>query len=273
MSVRPAAVAGRFYPADEHDIRDFISHALSACAQEINHPKALIVPHAGYIYSGFTAAHAYATLNAKLVRRVVLLGPAHRVPFHGMALPDANSFETPLGEVKLDKSGMSDLLALPDVCIHDAAHTMEHSLEVQLPFLQEVLTDFTLIPVCVGAVGASSVADALDCLWGAEDTLIVISSDLSHFHPYDMARVIDQQSIRKVLSMDTPLSHEEACGATPINGLLEICKQRLLEPHLLDYRNSGDTAGDKLRVVGYTSIAFTEPDHTSEPAHRENNNE
>jgi MEMO1 family protein len=258
MSVRPPAVAGQFYPDNADELLTYIRQTLSRCSTLIAHPKAIIVPHAGYIYSGLTAACAYATLDAKRVHRVLLLGPAHRMPFYGMSLPDSDAFATPLGQVTLDRQAMDELLELPDVSLNAAAHTLEHSLEVQLPFLQATLTNFTLVPVCVGSADIASVASAIDHMWGDEDTLIVISSDLSHFHTYDIAKNIDQQSIEKILAGTPDLNHEQACGATPVNGLLLAAKHHPITPHLLDYRNSGDTAGDKHRVVGYTSIAFTE---------------
>jgi len=257
MSVRPAAVAGQFYPDNAGELRSFVRQALARCSPVVRQPKAIIVPHAGYIYSGQTAAHAYATLDAKRVRRVVLLGPAHRVPFYGLSLPAADAFATPLGDIPLDRQGMDVLLHLPHVSVNAAAHQYEHSLEVQLPFLQETLTDFSLIPLCVGTADAATVASVIAHMWGNDDTLIVISSDLSHFHPYTVAKKIDGQSIEQMLSMHPDLTHEQACGAIPVNGLLLALQAHPLTPHLLDYRNSGDTAGDKQRVVGYASIAFT----------------
>ncbi len=258
LSIRPPAVAGQFYPADRAELEILIRHVLGQAETDVRDPKALIVPHAGYIYSGATAAHAYATLDRNKVRRVLLFGPAHRVPFYGLALPDADAFATPLGEVPLDQPSMQKLMSLPHIARFPAAHVLEHSLEVQLPFLQMVLDDFTLVPVCVGSADAADVATAMLELWGSHETLIVVSSDLSHFHPYEIARNIDQQSIGRILAGDVSLSHEQACGATPVNGLLEAGRAHPLQPYLLDYRNSGDTAGDRLSVVGYTSIAFRE---------------
>ncbi len=256
MSVRPAAVAGQFYPQNCDELRAMIRVLLADCHVDIHQAKALIAPHAGYIYSGPTAAHAYATLDAARIKRVVLLGPAHRVPFYGLSLPSANAFATPLGQVPLDEQLMEEALALPHVSVNAEAHAMEHSLEMQIPFLQEVLDDFTLIPLCVGAADIGSVANVVNHLWGGDETLVVISSDLSHFHPYAEARDIDQQSIARILAMQPDLDHEQACGATPVNGLLLAAASHQLTPHLLDYRNSGDTAGDKQSVVGYPAIAF-----------------
>ncbi len=257
MSVRPPAVAGQFYPQDADELRSLIRGLLAECTPAICQPKALIVPHAGYIYSGLTAAYAYATLDASRIRRVVLLGPAHRLAFSGLSLPDADVFATPLGQIPLERQTMDKLLELPDISVNKAAHALEHSLEVQLPFLQEVLDYFTLIPLCVGSADIVSVAATIESLWGNTDTLILISSDLSHFHPYAEARDIDQHSIAHILSMHASLNHEQACGATPVNGMLLAAAEHSLVPHLLDYRNSGDTAGDKQSVVGYTAIGFT----------------
>jgi len=260
MSVRPAAVASLFYPGSSPELCAFISGALNdASMQRPSNPpipKAIIVPHAGYIYSGPTAAFAYTTLKDSNFNRVILLGPAHRLPFCGMALSGYDAFSTPLGEVKLDVAGRQALLELPEVAINDAAHAQEHSLEVQLPFLQTVLQGFTLLPICIGSVQPEAVERVIETLWHDEGTLFVISSDLSHYHPYAEARALDQDSIETILQMRAPLDHDQACGATGINALLPLARRFGLTPKLLDYRNSGDTAGDKDRVVGYASIAF-----------------
>jgi AmmeMemoRadiSam system protein B len=260
MSVRPSAVAGQFYPAQGDDLRTFISQALAHAPARpdggAGKPKAIIVPHAGYIYSGITAACAYATLDGTAIERVVALGPAHRVPFYGMALPDADAFATPLGDVALDREGMELALAQPQVAVYGAAHALEHSLEVQLPFLQMTLGDFELVPLCVGSVDAGHVALVIEQLWGGEETLFVISSDLSHFHPYNIANDLDRQTIELVLSMQAGLAHDQACGATPVNAMMIAAKRHGLQVELLDYRNSGDSAGDKASVVGYAAFAL-----------------
>jgi len=262
MSVRPAAVASLFYPGFPPELRAFISGTLNDASARLPPnlpaPKAIIVPHAGYIYSGSTAGFAYAALKAARYNRVVLLGPAHRVACYGMALSGDDAFSTPLGEVKLDATARDALLALPEIVINDAAHAQEHALEVQLPFLQTVLGDFTLLPICIGSVQQDTVSSIIGSLWGDDKTLFVISSDLSHFHPYAEAKKLDMHSIETVLQLRGHLSHEQACGATGINALLPLVKRFGLTPKLLDYRNSGDTAGDKDRVVGYASIAFFE---------------
>ncbi|MDX8390978.1 MAG: AmmeMemoRadiSam system protein B, partial [Mariprofundaceae bacterium] len=194
------------------------------------------------------------------IRRVVLLGPAHRVALHGLALPDAEAFATPLGIVPLDMSGMQKIEHLPQVIKSAAAHQQEHSLEVQLPFLQRIFDGFSLLPLVVGDASPDEVGEVLDIFWQDDATLILISSDLSHFHPYADARRIDAATAESILSLQFPIDHQQACGATPINGLLSVAKARNARVSLLDLRNSGDTAGDKNRVVGYAAFAFYSDD-------------
>jgi len=268
QSTRPAAVAGMFYPGDPRGLAGEVDGFLDAAgavppAPTFAQPKALIAPHAGYIYSGPIAASAYALLkpHSKTIRRVVLLGPCHRVAVRGLAVPHAKAFATPLGEIPLDQEALSAALKLPQVIRHNGAHAEEHSLEVQLPFLQAVLIDFTLAPFAVGYATPDEVAEVLDLLWGGPETLIVISSDLSHYHAYADAQRRDRHTADEISRLHLLVDHEQACGATPINGLIELAQRRGLEPHLLDLRNSGDTAGDKSRVVGYASFAFTESAH------------
>jgi len=267
-AIRPAAVAGLFYPDQPAELRrtltDLLAHAQPGAAAGA--PKALIVPHAGYVYSGAVAASAYARLAALRgrVRRVVLLGPTHRVAVRGLALPEADRFATPLGEVTLDQAGMQALAGLPQVVRSAAAHQMEHSLEVQLPFLQQVLGDFKLLPLAVGIATAGEVAEVLEAVWGGGETLIVISSDLSHFLPDALARKMDAGTVDAILALDSHLTHEQACGATPVNGLLLAAKRHGLHPLALDVRNSSDTAGDPERVVGYAAFAFT-PAEAAQP--------
>jgi len=262
--VRPAAVAGMFYPAAPAalaaDVRAHLAGAAARPAETAATPKALIAPHAGYVYSGRIAAAAYAQLEAArgTIRRVVLFGPAHRVPVRGLALPTARAFATPLGTVTVDRQAAIAVLALPQVCENDAAHASEHSLEVQLPFLQAALGEFSIVPLVVGDATPEDVADVIDLLWGGPETLFVVSSDLSHYHRYAEAREMDRATADAVLALSATLDHEQACGATPINGLLLAARRHGLRPELLDLRNSGDTAGDKSRVVGYASFAFTE---------------
>jgi len=260
--IRQAAVAGAFYPGQAKTLSStvlaLLDQARSDARSEARVPKAIVVPHAGYIYSGATAAQAYARLypGRKTIRRVVLLGPVHRVPVRGLALPGVDAFATPLGHVEIDQAGVRAISHLPQVGVSAAAHALEHSLEVQLPFLQTVLDDFKLVPLAVGDASASEVAEVLEALWGGDETLIVISSDLSHFLPYRAAQAIDQKTVQAMLALANPLTHEQACGATPVNGLLLAARQHHLQPQLLALCNSGDTAGDQNRVVGYASVAF-----------------
>ena len=258
MMLRPPAVAGLFYPAQPQELGVEVSTLIAEAQAAAIHPKALIVPHAGYVYSGPVAASAYATLQSLHadIHRVVLLGPVHRVPARGLAATSAKAFETPLGKVNVDRAAVEQALQLPQVEINDEAHAPEHSLEVHLPFLQTVLYDFSIVPFAVGDATAPEVAEVLELLWGGAETLIVVSSDLSHYLPYAVARRIDQATTDSILQLDLLPSHEQACGATPINGLLAAATRHGLKPQLLDLRNSGDTAGDKSRVVGYASIAF-----------------
>lgn len=260
--IRPAAVAGTFYPGTSSTLtRDIDMLLRDAKRPEMPAlPKAVIVPHAGYIYSGPIAATAYAALAPlrDIVRRVVLLGPVHRVPVRGLALPGATAFATPMGTVQVDEEAIALLTSLGQIQESAPAHAWEHSLEVQLPFLQTVLSEFKLVPLAVGDATAEEVAEVLDRLWGGPETLIVVSSDLSHYLPYDTARRVDQATVQSVLGLNTLHSHDQACGATPINGLVVAAKRHHLVPHLLDLRNSGDTAGDKDHVVGYAAFAFSE---------------
>ena len=262
LSIRPPAIAGTFYPFPRQVLESEVNAMLDVAKPAIRTvaPKAIIVPHAGYIYSGPIAAAAYARLAAarETIRRVVLLGPVHRVAVRGLALPGTDAFETPLGTVEVDQAAIDSIADMSQVVVSSAAHAMEHSLEVQLPFLQTVLDDFKLVPLAVGDATADEVAEVLERLWGGTETLIVISSDLSHFLPYRVAQTVDQESVQNILDMRGQLTHEQACGGTPINGFLLAAKRHKLLPQLLDLRNSGDTAGDKNRVVGYASFAFME---------------
>lgn len=261
-SIRPAAVAGYFYPDDPQVLQAQIGEMLSTAVplESVSLPKALIVPHAGYVYSGPVAASAYAAASGlrDVVRRVVLLGPAHRMPVEAFALPAAQFFSTPLGQIPISRNDWLALQARADVVVDDRPHALEHSLEVQLPFLQTILDAFELVPLLVGDASPAQVAEVLTQLWGGPETLIVISSDLSHYHPYPQACCTDRSAVEQILKLRPGLDHEQACGATPINGLIRAAAPHGLEPHLLDLRNSGDTAGDRSRVVGYASIAFCE---------------
>jgi AmmeMemoRadiSam system protein B/AmmeMemoRadiSam system protein A len=260
-SVRPAAVAGMFYPGDARALAAEVEDLLGGVEQAVprlGYPKALVVPHAGYIYSGSVAARAYDELAAARgsVRRVVLLGPTHRVPVKGLAVPSAGAFATPLGVVRVDSEALREVRDLPQVVTSDPAHALEHSLEVQLPFLQKMLGDFALAPFAVGTASVQEVAQVIERLWGGPETLIVVSTDLSHYHAYEQARQIDRATIERIASFATDIDHEEACGATPLNGLLFTSKEKSLSVKLLSACNSGDTAGGKGQVVGYSAFAL-----------------
>ncbi|HET9821321.1 MAG TPA: AmmeMemoRadiSam system protein B [Burkholderiaceae bacterium] len=260
-TVRPAAVAGRFYPGDATALERELARCTPVHEAAAPPPKMLLVPHAGYVYSGPVAGSAYACLAGARGRiaRVVLLGPTHRVAVRGLAAPGVQRFATPLGEVPVDREALARIAELPQVVTSDAAHAEEHSLEVQLPFLQRALGAFALVPLAVGRATAAEVAQVLERLWGGDETLVVISSDLSHYLPYEAARQRDAATIARVLALDAALDHDEACGATPLAGALVAARRHGLAARLLDLRNSGDTAGDRARVVGYAAVAFEAP--------------
>lgn len=259
--LRPPAVAGSFYPAAPARLRADVDALLAAVpaepAQEA--PKALIVPHAGYIYSGPVAATAYARLVpfAERFQRVVIVGPAHRAYFQGVALPESAVFDTPLGPVPIDAAAIP---LIPDAQRIEGAHAREHSLEVQLPFLSRVLQkSFKIVPIVAGATDGEEVAEVLDALWGGPETLIVVSSDLSHYLPYDEAKRVDEGTAKRIESLsERPINHDQACGATPVNGLMIVARRRGLRVERLDVRNSGDTAGSRDQVVGYGAFALYE---------------
>ncbi len=258
MKVRQPAVAGQFYDADAAQLEANILTLLEdnrETAEEA--PKVLISPHAGYMYSGAVAARAWGQLldQAAAPSRVVLFGPAHRVALEGMALSAAEAFRTPLGDLALDREGIAQAARLPGFSISEEAHRLEHSLEVQLPFLQVLAPGASLVPVVVGHCEAQLVGDAIDALWGGPETLLVISTDLSHFHSYREALELDRNTCQRLLSRDCRLSGQEACGAYALNGLMSSARARELEIKLLGMCNSGDTGADRDRVVGYA--AFT----------------
>jgi AmmeMemoRadiSam system protein B len=262
MRVRAPAVAGSFYPADPAGLRALVARCLDeagpAPSQE-PFPKALVAPHAGYVYSGGVAAAAYqsAARLAGRVSRVVLLGPAHRAFLRGLAAPRADAFATPLGVVRIDRPVIDGLLDLPQVSLSDAPHAGEHSLEVQLPFLQVVLGEFRLVPFVVGDASDEEMQEVIERLWGGAETLLVVSSDLSHYHDYATARRIDAESRRAVEALEPGgLGRESACGAVAVRGLLCAARRLGLVAHTLDLRNSGDTAGGRERVVGYGAWSF-----------------
>ena len=263
-TVREPAVAGTFYPNDAATLSALISTYLEGDAG-LDCPKAIIAPHAGYIYSGAIAGEVYRKLASAhgRIKRVVLLGPSHRVAFKGMAVPLSTSFRTPLGDIPIDSESIQQIVGGASVVFLDEAHREEHSLEVHLPFLQHVLDDFTLVPIVVGDASKEAVATVLEKLWGGDETLIVISSDLSHFEAYNTANSIDANTSRKIMALDATLKGDEACGCRPVNGLLHYIKTHHIKTHRLaiktvNVKNSGDTAGNKGRVVGYGAWHVTE---------------
>ncbi len=295
--IRPPAVAGQFYPGDAAVLRATVQALLAGpggrAAQPVvaaaragagdqggdtaaagagvpgrPSPKAIIAPHAGYAYSGPIAGSAFRALapgtagaGAGGVRRVVVIGPAHRVAIRGLALPDAAGFATPLGEVPLDAEACERLAGLPQVAVRSDAHRDEHALEVELPFLQVLLGDFRLVPLVVGQASGAQVAEALELVWGDDQTVVVVSSDLSHFLPAATAERVDRQTAARIAALAGPLAPDQACGAIPINGLLIVARRRALAARQLDLRHSGDTSGDRSRVVGYGAWAFEPQNH------------
>jgi AmmeMemoRadiSam system protein B len=254
--IRRPAVAGSFYPAQATQLRAAVTAYLDEVkvAPAAARPKALIAPHAGYIYSGPIAASVYSPLMpfASELERVILLGPSHRVPLRGLAATSADAFATPLGTVPVDRDAVECVLGLPQVKILDSAHSDEHSLEVQLPFLQHILRRFSLVPFAVGDASEEEVAEVLEALWGGPETLIVVSSDLSHYYNYETARRRDEATTRAIEALDPEgLDEESACGRTPVRGLLLAARRHGLEVRTLDLRSSGDTAGPRDQVVGY----------------------
>jgi AmmeMemoRadiSam system protein B len=261
MNVRPPAVAGAFYPGEARELRAAVLEyvARTKPGRGPSAPKALIAPHAGYPYSGPIAGSAYALLapHREAIGRVVLIGPSHYVGFAGLALPDAAAFATPLGDVSVDAAAVDRVRALPQVIVSSHAHRREHSLEVQLPFLQEMLGRFSLVPLLTGDAAAAEAGAVIDALWGGPETLIVVSSDLSHYHDYGTASRMDAATSTAIESLrDEQIADDHACGAVAIRGLLWVARRRGLRARTLDLRNSGDTAGPKDRVVGYGAYAF-----------------
>ena len=259
--VRPAAVADQFYPAAPATLQAQVGRYLSdARPSPTGRPKALIAPHAGYVYSGPIAGSAYASIVpfCDEIDRVVLLGPAHRVYLRGLAAPVADAFETPLGRVPIDRAAITALLDLPQVGISSEAHALEHSLEVQLPFLQTVLETFTLVPLLVGDATGEEVAEVLDRVWGGRETLIVVSSDLSHYYDDETAHRLDARTSRAIEAMQPEaIESEGACGQRPIQGLLLAARARQLLVDTVDLRTSGDTHGPRDQVVGYGAYVLS----------------
>lgn len=263
-SARPAAVAGLFYPDAPKLLAAAVDELLNGArvqprSFEKTPVKVLVVPHAGYVYSGPVAASGYAVLapQAQRVRRVVLLGPAHRAYVRGLALPGVSALESPLGQVAIDADAVRALESMPNVTVDRRAHAKEHSLEVHLPFLQRVLGAFTVVPLVVGDATPEEVAAVIERVWGGDETLIVVSSDLSHYQPYETAQALDAATVAALVA-GRPVSNDQACGARVLNGLSALRATHALTPHVLDLRNSGDTAGTRGEVVGYLALAFCE---------------
>ena len=275
---RPPAVAGLFYPADADELRrmvsGFIDQGASRAAEAAGEaapgrPKAIIAPHAGYPFSGPVAGVAYAALHElrPVIQRVVLVGPAHRVAVSGLAVPSAGAFDTPMGPVPVDREAVGRLLELPAVNVHDRAHAPEHGLEVHLPFLMQTLgapdaergagSGFNIVPIVFGDADDEQMTRALARVWGGAETLIVVSSDLSHFYDYDTARQLDRQTADHIMQGEfEPITPRDACGHLAIRGLMQLAHTYRLHPRLLDLRSSGDTAGTRDEVVGYGSFAY-----------------
>jgi MEMO1 family protein len=251
---RQPAVAGTFYPANSQQLHLMLDQYLTEAKNDVKVPKAMIVPHAGYKYSGPIAASAYSRLKKahKPITRVVIIGPSHRVAFKGLAVSRANTFSTPLGKIPVDQKAVRMLLEFPFVEYIEQAHALEHSLEVHLPFLQETLADFKIVPIVAGDATPEQVSSVIDALWGGDETLIVISSDLSHYHDYATAKKLDQLTSQNIEKLQYEfITSESACGKVPVSGLLKLARDKSLSIEAIDVRNSGDTAGDKSRVVGY----------------------
>jgi AmmeMemoRadiSam system protein B len=260
-AVRPAAVAGYFYPDDPRQLRLMVAEFLADAAGTADEvPKAIVAPHAGYRYSGPTAGRAWAQVAPArgVIRRVVLAGPAHRVALRGVGVPSVDRLDTPLGPVTVDAELRETVLALPNVAVSDEAHAEEHSLEVHLPFVVEALgADVTVLPLVVGWVDPEPLADVFDAVWGGEETLIVASTDLSHYHDDRTAKRIDAETVELVLAGRVEaIGHERACGSAPLRGLLVAARRHGLAPRLIDVCTSADTAGTPDRVVGYGAFAL-----------------
>jgi len=259
-SIRQAAVAGTFYPSDPKELKEMIESFYEEAIDQPTIGKVLIAPHAGLVYSGPIAASCYAPLKkrASEINKVILIGPSHYVGFLGMAVPSVDQFETPLGKIRIDKESREKALTCDEVITYDQAHMQEHSLEVHLPFLQESLGDFTLLPVVIGDSSPETVSKLLLKLWGDSDTLIIISTDLSHFMTYDNASKTDAETCKKIEKLDSNFNHLDACGSRPLHGFIQAAKAKNIFPKLIDLRNSGDTSGSKDRVVGYASFICDE---------------
>ncbi|MDM8567085.1 AmmeMemoRadiSam system protein B [Candidatus Halobeggiatoa sp. HSG11] len=256
---RTPAVAGTFYPDNTHELSTMIDQLLQSVKTTGTIPKAIIVPHAGYVYSGPIAASIYAMIRParNIIKRVVLIGPSHQVPLLGIAATKMQNFSTPFGDIPVDDQAIDKILKFPQVSLMEQAHANEHSLEVQLPFLQKILNEFSIVPLVVGKATSEQVGEILETLWGTKETLIVVSSDLSHYNNYESAQKLDKLTTQAIESLSPEkIEYEQACGRVPINGLLNVAKNKKMQVETIDLRNSGDTAGSKDQVVGYGAYAF-----------------
>jgi AmmeMemoRadiSam system protein B len=263
QAIHPAAVAGAFYPGEAARLAEEVDRLLAAAPRSPTPaiPRALIVPHAAYDYSGAIAAAGFARLatGRDRLRRVVVVGPAHRAFVHGLALPEAEALSTPLGTVPIDHEAARRLEVFHQVQRSSRAHAREHSIEVQLPFLQRTLPGIQVVPLAVGDATAAEVAEVVDFLWDGPDTAVVVSSDLSHYLPYDAAREVDRATADRILRLDeNPVDHDEACGATPVNGLVLAARRRGLAAELVALGSSGNSSFADEPVVGYGAFAFYE---------------
>jgi AmmeMemoRadiSam system protein B len=258
--IRFPAVAGQFYPGEARRLEAAVDRYLSDSSVEFERPpKAIVAPHAGYIYSGPIAGTAFKYLSIANgnVKKVVLIGPAHTTATRGLAASGVQAFATPLGDVPVDRHSIEAIEPLGQIEVYERAHTREHCLEVQLPFLQRIFSDFEIIPLVVGDATPDEVAEVLDSLWGGDETVVVISSDLSHYHDYATARRLDRETSNNIEDLQ-PVLEGQACGQRAINGLLQLAKQKSMKVKTVDLRNSGDTAGPRDRVVGYGAYIFWE---------------
>lgn len=258
--IRYPAVAGQFYPGDAKRLKRAVEEYLADNAVEVDRrPKAIVAPHAGYIYSGPIAGTAFSYLSAANgdINKVVLIGPAHRAATRGVAVSEAQAFATPLGVVPVDRQSCSEIEALKQVRVFERAHNQEHCLEVQLPFLQTIFADFEIVPMVVGDASPEEVAEVLELLWGGSETVVIVSSDLSHYHDYATASRLDRETSNRIEELQ-PVFEGQACGRRAINGLLQLARERKMKAETVDLRNSGDTAGPEDRVVGYGAYAFWE---------------
>ncbi|HEY8079483.1 MAG TPA: AmmeMemoRadiSam system protein B [Labilithrix sp.] len=253
-------MAASFYPASAVELSCTVELLLAeASAADCPRPKALIAPHAGYAYSGAVAAAAYASLRGErgTIERVVVLGPAHYVDVKGIATSNASAFTTPMGELLLDRDAIDAIARLPGVAALDNAHAPEHSVEVQIPFVQAALGQVRLVPLLCGSGTCEKQLDrVLDVLWGGEETLFVVSSDLSHYLDYDSARARDAATTRSIESLDADaIGSDDACGPSCLRAILRAASKRRMHAKVLDVKSSGDTVGGRDEVVGYGAYA------------------